>query len=174
MLFRSHATGKKTDPGPAVAQSHSDAPERPDPSSKGGQAESATKKNTRGTAKKMPTTHTSKEERAHSEDPPSPSPSPSPPSLSAVESSDSSADAASGSEGEENADAPTGRECAGMHKTTKIRPTEDGGAFPGEAQPIEPVEVGNKDGQAEDMYDERARPRWPQKGAENTHCGGGA
>ena len=60
--FREHATGKKTDPGPAVAQSRSDAPERPDPSSKGGRAESATKKNTRGTAKKMPTTHTSKEE----------------------------------------------------------------------------------------------------------------
>ena len=76
--FREHATGKKTDPGLAVAQSCSDAPERPDPSSKGGRAESATKKNTRGTTKKMPTTHTSKEERAHSEDPPSPSPSPPP------------------------------------------------------------------------------------------------
>ena len=60
--FQEHATGKKTDPGPAVAQSRSDAPERLDPSSKGGWAESATKKNTCGTAKKMLATHTSKEE----------------------------------------------------------------------------------------------------------------
>ena len=56
---------------------------------------------------------------------------------------------------------PAGRECAGAHRMTKIRPTEDGEAFPREAQPIELEEVSNKDGQAKDVMNgsDRASPK---------------